>query len=146
MNIKNYTSQITATQSIGKIENMLVQIGATNINKQYKDKICAGITFLYFDDQLLQTIPFHLTADTDACFNILWKDVKRPQENTQRNLIEQANRTAWKIISDLIELQCSMIMLGQAKPLQMFLPYMYDTAANETLFEKVVNGKMKLLN
>jgi hypothetical protein len=38
-----------------------------------------------------------------------------------------------------------MILLGQAKPLQMFLPFMYDMKSNETLFDKVSSGKMKLL-
>lgn len=38
-----------------------------------------------------------------------------------------------------------MILLGQAKPLQMFLPFMYDMKTNETLFDKVSNGKVKLL-
>ncbi|MEO7264589.1 MAG: hypothetical protein ABIW38_06725 [Ferruginibacter sp.] len=38
-----------------------------------------------------------------------------------------------------------MILLGQAKPLQMFLPFIYDMKTNETLFYKVSNGKVKLL-
>jgi hypothetical protein len=38
-----------------------------------------------------------------------------------------------------------MILLGQAKPLQMFLPFMFDHKANETLFEKISAGKVKLL-
>jgi hypothetical protein len=38
-----------------------------------------------------------------------------------------------------------MILLGQAKPLQMFLPFIYDTKNNETLFDKVTTGKLKLL-
>jgi hypothetical protein len=36
-------------------------------------------------------------------------------------------------------------LLGQAKPLQMFLPFMYDMKSNETLIDKVSTGKMKLL-
>lgn len=38
-----------------------------------------------------------------------------------------------------------MILLGQAKPLQMFLPFMYDMKTSETLFDKVTNGKLNLL-
>ncbi len=146
MNIKNYTSQIKAHESLAKIENMLVQIGATDINKQYKDKICTGVTCLYYDHQLFQTIPFHFTADTDACFAILWKEVIRPRPETKQNTMEQAARTAWKIVSDLIELQCSMILMGQAKPLQMFLANVYDIKKQETYYDKVMGGEMKLLN
>ena len=145
MNIKNYTSTIEASRSMAKIEELLVEIGASNINKKYEEKICTGITFLLFDQQLQQTIPFHLKAQVEECFTILWKDVKRPRPDTKTTLQAQANKTAWKILSDWTEIQCSMILLGQAKPLQMFLPFMYDMKTNETLFGKVRSGKMKLL-
>ena len=108
-------------------------------------KVHAGITFLLFDQQLQQTIPFHLKAQVEECFTILWKDVKRPRPDTRTILRQQASKTAWKIFSDWTEIQCSMILLGQAKPLQMFLPFMYDTKNNETLFDKVSTGKVKLL-
>lgn len=145
MNIKNYTSTVDASRSMAKIEELLVEIGASNINKQYSNKICTGITFLLFDQQLQQTIPFHLKAQVEECFAILWKDVKRPRPDTRTALQVQANKTAWKILSDWTEIQCSMILLGQAKPLQMFLPFMYDMKSNETLFDKVCSGKLKLL-
>lgn len=45
----------------------------------------------------------------------------------------------------LHQVQCTMILLGQAKPLQMFLPFMYNMKTSETLFDKVSNGKVKLL-
>lgn len=145
MNIKNYTSTIEASRSMARIEELLVDIGATNINKQYIDKVCTGLTFLLFDLQLQQTLAFHLKAQVDECFTILWKEIKRPQENTKAALKLQASKTAWKILSDWAEIQCSMILLGQGKPLQMFLPFMYDAKTSETLFDKVVNGQVKLL-
>ncbi len=145
MNIKNYTSTVDASKSMAKIEELLVEIGATNVNKQYHDKICTGITFLLYDPQLQQTLPFHLKAQVEECFTILWQDVKRPRPDTRDLLKKQASKTAWKILSDWTEIQCSMILLGQAKPLQMFLPFIYDTKNNETLFDKVRTGKVKFL-
>lgn len=145
MNIKNYTSTVDANRSMANMEALLVEIGATNINKQFVDKACTGITFLLFDPQLKQTLAFHLKAQVEECFLILWKDVKRPRPDTRATLQQQANKTAWKILSDWTEIQCSMILLGQAKPLQMFLPFMYDMKTNETLFDKVSCGKVKLL-
>jgi hypothetical protein len=145
MNIKNYTSTVEASRSMARIEDLLVEIGATNINKQYQDKICTGITFLLYDQQLQQTIAFHLKAQVEECFTILWKEVKRPQANTKSILQQQANRTAWKILSDWTEIQCSMILFGQAKPLQMFLPFVYDIKSNQTFFEKIKDGDIKLL-
>jgi hypothetical protein len=145
MNIKNYTSAIEVSRSMARIEELLVEIGATNVNKQYAEKICTGITFLLFDAQLQQTLAFHLKAQVAECFTILWKDVKRPQVNTKAALQQQANKTAWKILSDWTEIQCSMILLGQAKSLQMFLPFVYDMKTSETFFDKVKNGKINLL-
>lgn len=145
MNIKNYTSTVDAGRSMARIEEMLVEIGANNINKKYENKVCTGITFLYFDNQIRQTLAFHLKAQVDEVFQILWKDVKRPQANTKDTMKAQANRTAWKVLSDWTEIQCTMILLGQAKPLQMFLPFVYDVKNEETFYDKVVSGKMPLL-
>ena len=145
MNIKNYTSTVDASRSMAKIEELLVEIGATNINKKYEEKICTGITFLLFDQQLQQTMPFHLKAQVEECFAILWQEVKRPRPDTKDLLRKQASRTAWKVLCDWTEVQCSMILLGQAKPLQMFLPFVYDTKTSETLFDKINTGKIKLL-
>lgn len=145
MNIKNYTSNVDASSSINNIEKWLVEIGATDINKKYENKICSGITYLLFDQQTKQTICFHLKAQVDECFKILWKEVKKPQADTKERYMQQANKTAWKILSDWTEIQCSMILLGQATPLQMFLPFVYDPKSQETLYERFVSGKQQLL-
>lgn len=145
MNIKNYTSEVDASTSMANIEKWLIEIGASNINKNYKDKICSGITFLYLDLQMKQTIAFHLKAQVQECFNILWKEKIRQTADQKRNTLIQANRTAWKILSDWTEIQCSMILLGQATPLQMFLPFVYDTKNDETLYDKIASGKMDKL-
>src|SRR6185369_7317276 len=100
MNIKNYTSTVDASRSMARIEELLVEIGATNINKQYTVKICTGITFLLFDQQLQHTLPFHLKAQVEECFTVLWKDVKRPRPDTRAIVREQAGKTAWKILAD----------------------------------------------
>lgn len=145
MNIKNYTSEIDATKSMANIEKVLVEIGASNINKNYVDKVCTGITFLHFDQQTKQTLAFHLRAQVNECFNIFWK--QRGQKTTAQKeaCLKQANRTAWKILSDWAEIQCSMILLGQATTLQMFLPFVYDTQRKETLYDKISAGKMNNL-
>lgn len=145
MNVKNYTSKVAASASMARIEELLVEIGASNVNKRYENKICTGLTFLLYDPKLKRTFAFHLVAQVDACFNILWAEVKRPGKDTKQNLLDQANRTAWKILSDWTEIQCSMVLLGQAEPLQMFLPFVYDINDNETLYQKITAGKTKLL-
>lgn len=145
MNIKNYTSTVNASSSMSNIEKWLIEIGATNINKQYKDKICTAITFLHFDEQTKQTLAFNLKSQAEEAFKILWKEVKRPQTDTKAKILQQANRTAWKILSDWTEIQCTMIILGQATTLQMFLSSVYDPKTEQTLYEKAASGKAQLL-
>jgi hypothetical protein len=146
MNIKNYTSTIDASRSMARIEELLVNIGATNISKQYIDKACAGITFLIFDEQLKQTIVFHLQAQAEECYKVLYDSRSRHTAATLTALRQQSIRTAWKILSNWTEIQCSMILLGQAKPLQMFLPFVYDTKTETTFFDNIASGSMKLLS
>lgn len=145
MNIKNYTSEVEVSKSMAKIDDMLVEIGASNISKKYVDKICTGITFLYTDIKHEQTLAFHLKAQVNEVFETLWKDVTKPRPDTRNKIMQQANRTAWKILSDWTEIQCTMILLGRATPLQMFLPFLYDVDNDETFYDKVISGKMPLL-
>lgn len=146
MTIKNYTSTVPASTSMARIEKMLVAVGASSISKRYdKQQICTGITFIIDDDLTQQSIPYFLEARVEDCYKVLCADVKRPRKDTMDKLRDQADRTAWKIMSDWTEIQCTMILLGQATPLQIFLPYVYDLRKNETLYQKVIFGKIPLM-
>lgn len=145
MNLKNYTSEIRPEVSMGNIERKLIEIGANHISKKYEDKICKGITFLYFDEKHNRTLAFHLKAQVSECYTILFNQYKKPTADTKIRVLNQASRTSWKILSDWVDIQCSMILLGQAEPLQMFLPFVYDIATEETLYDKLKSGKINFL-
>jgi hypothetical protein len=51
---------------------------------------------------------------------------------------EQAERTAWKIIQDWIEVQMSMIQMQQADFREVFLAYAWD--GKRTFFDRVREG------
>lgn len=85
MNIKNYTSTIEAGRSMQRIEEMLVEIGASNISKKYVDKVCTGLTFLYLDPILQQTIAFHLKAQVDE-----WQQENFPEEYKKLQILRDA--------------------------------------------------------
>ena len=143
MNLKNYTSSVPAVTSQGRIETCLVAAGATDISKKYYEGICTAITFRL----VIENIPvfFQLPAKVDPCFKVLWGEVKRPQPGTREKVKKQAEMTAWKIVSDWVEIQLSMIQLEQAEVLQVFLPYVYDPVKDETFFQRVKDGGVKLL-
>lgn len=111
MNIKNYTSTVDASCSMVRIQELLVKIYATNINKQYIDNVCIGPTFLLSDLQLQQTLAFHLKTQWDECFTILWKEIKLPQENTRISLKNQTSKTVCKILSEWMEMQCGRTII-----------------------------------
>lgn len=143
MNLKNYTSSVPAVTSMGRIETALVKAGATDISKKYEDGICVAITFRIVENG--RPLFFKLPARVESCFLVLWKEVKKPQAGTRDKTREQAERTAWKIVSDWVEIQLSMILLEQALPLQVFLPYVYDPVKDQTFFERLESQDFKLL-
>lgn len=139
MFLKNYTSNVPVSQTIARIEKVLIQCGVSGIMKEYglNQKVVA-VTFQIGRNGEKQTI--RLPADEAKAWDALWRDYagsditadgksviwssrksKRPQD-----FAEQAERTAWKIVQDWVEVQMSMIQLQQADMLQVFLPYIYD--------------------
>jgi len=146
MNIKNYTSGVPADMSVSLIEHRLVGVGATHISKMYdgEPKRLMGITFQIPVNNNFLT--FKLPAKTEAVFKVLWKEIRRPQPSTKKNLEDQAERTAWKILADWVDIQISMIKLEQAEFIEVFLPYVYDIKADRTLFEKMKDSGFKQLS
>lgn len=146
MNLKNYTSTVPAITSIGRIQKALVDAGATDISMKYdqETKVCIAITFRMIIAGQMPMF-FQLPAKIEPCFKVLYAEIKRPQADTKQKVREQAERTAWKIISDWVDIQLSMILLEQAEPLQVFLPYAYDPANEETFYQKLQKTNFKAL-
>lgn len=143
LNLKNYTSTVPAVTSMGRIELCLVKAGATDISKKYADGICKAITFRMMVNN--SPLFFQLPAKVDRCFDVLYKEVKRPRPDTKDNIRSQAERTAWKIISDWVEIQLSMILLEQADALEIFLPFAYNPQTDTTFYNQLKEGGFKAL-
>lgn len=142
--IKNYTTSIPAEKSLSNIEVHLVKVGVTNISKNYDNGLVESIVFKY--DYKGNSRLFKLQVNSDSVFTILKSKVKRPREGTLDKIKVQSVMTAWKILSDWVEVQCALIQMEQAEFMQAFLPYLFDFESNQTLFQKVSNGSIKLLN
>ena len=141
--IKNYTSSVTVERTIAKIEAALVSGGAEDIHKTYRSGLLEGICFQIFDPTISKKLSIRLPANHEAVFEVLRGRVKKPRAGTIEKLREQASRTAWKIIQDLVEVQISLIQLGQAEFLQVFLPYVWD--GERTFYAALKSGGFKLL-
>lgn len=144
VNIKNYTSTVPAATSISRIEQYLVNAGASDISKKYDDqKTCVSITFR----MIVNLVPvfFQLSAKVDACYKVLVAEQKRPTPASKQNALYQAERTAWKIISDWVEIQITMVRLEQADLIQVFLPYVFNPEKNQTFYDNIKEGGFKQL-
>jgi len=147
MNIKNYTSTVSVINSISRIEHRLACAGATHIAKIYEEGGTGrpiGMIFQITSNGI--PMIFKLPTKADAVFKVLWQEVRKPRPETKANIKAQADRTSWKILSDWIDIQVSLIQLNQAEAIEVFLPYAYDGKTDRTLFEKMKENNFKLLS
>ena len=144
--LKNYTSTVPAKRSIEYIEAKLVQHGATQIMKIYhKDYRLKAMFFSIRIDGV--DMPFKLPANVDQCEKVLMANLSpRVQPVTRKKVPQQAERTAWKILQDWVEVQMAMIELAQVDVMEVFLPYLFDGKEDKTFYEKMkLKGLQKLL-
>ncbi len=120
--MKNYTSTVPVERTISRIESILAKAGAQAIAKSYKDGNVASLSFtLPIPGRGL--VPIRLPASAEAVARVLKAEVKKPQAGTLERIDAQAARTAWRIMEEWIAIQISLIEMGQAEPLQVFLSY-----------------------
>lgn len=143
MKLKNYTSETPCDRSLSRIEAVLVSIGASNINKRYEGGKLIAIMFSVTVNG--NDVPFKLPAKVDVVEKVLRQDCKRPRKGTLEKIYQQAERTAWKIVCDWVEIQGTMIKLQQAEFLEVFMPYVYSLKNNQTMFERMKEGNYKAL-
>lgn len=143
MNIKNYTSSVPVIRSINHIEDKLIEIGATHIAKSYKDGKPDGIIFQITQQEV--PITFRLPAKIDLVKEHFIKRAgKRRLTGGQIEQLKlQAERTAWKILSDLVDIRISYVQIESADFIEMFLPDAFD--GRNTFYEKLKDQGFKQL-
>jgi hypothetical protein len=153
MFLKNYTSDVPVHQTIYRIEQVLIKCGVQGITKEYGGGMqVAEVTAVTFHIPMEgRELTVRLPADVDRALEALWLDYADGEKLTddgarlqwskkkkvRADFVEQAKRTAWKIIQDWVEVQMSMIQLKQAETLQVFLPYVYDRSLKSTVYDRV---------
>jgi hypothetical protein len=133
--IKNYTSDTPAVRSVNHIEQSLVENKAKSIMKTYgPDGTLTAIAFIMPTNG--QELPFKLPARIDRVEKALLKKVIRPRKETFLRIKQQAERTAWKILADWVDIQMSIVELDQAEMSEVFMPYLYNHNKQDTLFDR----------
>jgi hypothetical protein len=154
MFLKNYTSDVPTSQTIHRIEQVLIRCGAAGITKEYATT-AGEIEALSFQIETPNgKVSIRLPVDVQRAWGALWTDYangeklsddgQRIQWNSRKKKVradfkEQALRTAWKIMQDWVEVQMSMIQLKQAETLQVFLPYVISSSG-ETIYHRLANS------
>lgn len=138
--LKNYTTEVPAATSIGRIEDLLVRAGALNINKTYANGRVEALSFILQigDEQ----IPFRLPAKIDKV--ALWLRKRSPKAK-EETIQTQAARITWKQLQEWVHLQLSMVEIDQLEKMEVFMPFLLDIAKNMTLFEKTKGHQFQAL-
>lgn len=141
MFLKNYTSDVPVSQTIYRIEQVLIKCGVQGITKEYRtDGTVSALTFhIKLPDAPTWTI--RMPVDPDAATQALWMEYvgldklsadgqsvqwSSRKKKKRSDFKEQGERTAWKIMQDWVEVQMSMVQMKQADFRQVFLPYVWD--------------------
>jgi len=141
MNLKNYTSGIPVERTVARIEGIIAEIGAKAIGKNYEKGKLTAITFQLSMEG--RDFLIRLPARPDSVYTVFTSQCKRPHSGTLERLREQAERTAWKIQQDWLEVELTNIRLNQKAPLQAFMPYIWD--GEQTFFERLKGNGFKAL-
>lgn len=152
--LKNYTSDVPVAKTIYNIEQVLIRCGVTGIAKEYHPNADVAAVSFFLDlpnGRMSVRLPANVETAQDALWldyagddlkpdgQLKWDSRKRMNRDSFKH---QAERTAWKIIQDWVEVQMSMIQMKQADPIQVFLPYMM-VSAKQNYFEALKDSQFK---
>jgi hypothetical protein len=86
---------------------------------------------------------FRLPARVDA----VWKTLVKQKDAGQiRRAItrDQANRVAWRILKDWVDAQMALIESQMVVLEEVMLPYMLTESGEQTVYERLVAGRLQL--
>jgi hypothetical protein len=159
MFLKNYTSDVPVHETIHRIEKTLIKCGVNAISKEYGPQgeiVALTFTVILQDKPVLIRLP----VNRDGAQQALWLDYANGDKlsadgtkigwgsrksKTKADFAVQADRTAWKIMQDWVEVQMSMIQTKQADFIQVFLPYVWDEQRKQTFYQALKSSGFKAL-
>lgn len=140
MPLLNYTTKIPAEQTAAEIMSVLVKKGATEILTHYGPTgMATGLKWRM--ETANGPVGFSLPINTEAVFEILTRD--RVMRTNPEARMQQANRTAWRIIKEWILAQMALIETEMVTVEEVFMPYMLT--GKQTLYQALSNGDLKML-
>lgn len=139
MAIKNYTTTINANKTIGEIQELLSKHGANAIMTEYKDGEVIGLSFKIMTSR--GEMGIRLPANTERVLQVLKN--QRKKNNQVKDTMEQATKTAWRIIKDWIDAQMAILETEMVEMEEIFLPYVINNNG-QTLYQAFKNNQLML--
>lgn len=139
MAIKNYTTTINANKTIGEIQELLSKHGANAIMTEYNNGEVIGLSFKIMTPR--GEMGVRLPANTDKVLQVLRN--QRKKNNQVKDTMEQATKTAWRIIKDWIDAQMAILETEMVEMEEIFLPYMINNDG-QTLYQAFKNNQLML--
>ena len=140
MPILNYTTTISISKTVGKIQEKLASAKAKAIMTEYDNEgVLSSMSFKISLNG--KDISFRLPANIDKVQAVIAKDKRIPYRLKSR---EQAARVAWRIIKDWVEAQIAIVETEMVELPEVFLPYA-ETKKGNTLYEEIKNNTTGLL-
>lgn len=139
------TTSIDVQKTAGEITSQLVNAGASSVNTDYVGGKITGLRWAMKING--QDSIFDMPARVEPVFNILHG--RRPDNWKKSDYAyadrEQSERVAWRQLLRWVQAQLAMIDTGMVKPEEVFLPYLYDPASKQTLFQRMQQTHFKQL-
>ncbi len=151
MNIKNYTSDVPAGTTINRIQTLLIEAKVNGITMEYGPN--SEIVALLFHVNLDRRYSIRLTANVDQVQETFWKEYvggdrlstdgqtlawNNRKRRNKASFREQAERTAWKLQQDWVQVQLSLLLLQKVDFLQVFMAYLWD--GQQTFYQRAVSS------
>ena len=157
MILKNYTSAVPSGVTINRIQGFLIKAGVASLSMDYGlNGETVALTFAIQIEANKRPVMIRLPANVEGAHEALWldyigtdrirdlqngdKETAYPSKKRLRrsSFKDQAERTAWRLTQDWIEVQLSMVQLKQADFMQVFLPYTWD--GKQSFYQRIKGG------
>jgi hypothetical protein len=137
----NYTTTIAAEKTAAEIQKALVKAGATKVMVDYRDGRPTALTFQIKTE--FGERAFRLPVNPHPVQAVLSRQRSAGKIDRRYASAEQAERTAWRVALEWVQVQLAYIETGMVTADQILLPYM-TTQDGGTVYEAFVAQQLAL--
>lgn len=129
MAVLNYTTKIAATKTVGEIQAMLAEHGASRIATDYDNGGPSGLTFSLTTPHGQKL--FSLPVDVAAMHRLMVAEQEAGRLRSGGVSVavltsrEHAERVAWRVMKDWLEAQLALVQTQMVEIDQVLLPYLH---------------------